>query len=244
LKLAVRAPVLLAPAAAALLLFAAPAAAHVTANPREATAGGYTYHAFRVGHGCEGSPTTKVAVQVPEGVVSVKPQETAGWTIAITNGPITPYDNHGETITEGVKEVSWTAATPLPDSHMQQFGLSMKMPDKPGETVYFPVVQTCRQGVHRWITIPVEGQEEPDEPAPGVKLVKAGHDAGHGAAGATDETNSPAADDSGRASDGEVAVQGGEVGSDDDNTLAVIALALGLAGLATGGVSLLRTRSR
>lgn len=229
-----RIPAGLGVAAAALALSAGPALGHVTANPRQATAGGYTYHAFRVGHGCEVSPTTKVAVSIPDGVTSVKPQEVTGWEIDITMGAITPYESDGEAVSEGVTEVSWTGG-PLPDTHMQQFGLSMKMPDRAGETIYFPVVQTCEEGVHRWIAIPVEGEEEPDEPAPGVMLLAAEGD-GQGSAAGTEES----ATDTG---DADPVAQSGEVDGDDSDTLAVVALIVGIAGLLTGGAALVRTRS-
>jgi uncharacterized protein YcnI len=226
-----RIPAVLAAVSIGVLSATAPAFAHVTANPGEATAGGYTYHAFRVGHGCEGSPTTKVALGIPDGVVSVKPQEVAGWKIDIIMGPITPYDSHGQAVSEGVKEVLWTGG-PLPDNHMQQFGLSMKMPDKPGETIYFPVVQTCQQGVTRWIELPGSGQGEPELPAAAVKLLaEAAEDAAPG---------DPAK--AGTTSDAPAITQTGQAKDDDSNTLSMAALVIGSAGVLIGGVSFFRKR--
>jgi uncharacterized protein YcnI len=48
----------------------------------------------------------------------------------------------------------------------------MKLPEVAGQTLYFPVVQECQQGTHRWIEIPAAGQRWNDlrEPAPFVKL--------------------------------------------------------------------------
>ena len=41
-----------------------------------------------------------------------------------------------------------------------------------GKTLYFPVVQECEKGVHRWIEIPAgKTGERLDEPAPGIKLL-------------------------------------------------------------------------
>jgi uncharacterized protein YcnI len=39
--------------------------------------------------------------------------------------------------------------------------------------LYFPVVQECEKGVHRWIEIPAAGKSPGDypSPAPGLKLV-------------------------------------------------------------------------
>ena len=141
----VRIPAALGAAAAALLITASPAAADVGIDVTEVPAGGYTFGTFRVPHGCDGSPTTKIAIQIPDGVVSVKPEAVAGWKIDIVRGPITPYDSHGTMISEGVKEVSWTGG-PLADEHVAQFGMSMKMPDTAGETIYFPVVQPAPRG--------------------------------------------------------------------------------------------------
>lgn len=65
------------------ILAAAPAAAHVTANPNEGRAGGFAFHEFRVGHGCGDSPTTEVSIQIPEEVVSVTPEVQPGWEIEL-----------------------------------------------------------------------------------------------------------------------------------------------------------------
>jgi Uncharacterized protein conserved in bacteria len=235
-----RISVVLGAGALGLALSAGPAFAHVTANPGEATSGGYTYHQFRVGHGCEGSPTTKVTVHIPDGVVSVKPEVEPGWKVATVKGPITPYDNHGETVTEGVKEVSFTAEAPLPDDQMTQFGISMKMPDKAGDTLWFPVVQQCQTGELRWIDIPVAGQDEPEQPAPGIKLVAAASEGEATAADAHDEAASQADPTTGEEA---AAVQAGRV-KDDSDTLAIVALVVGIAGLLTGGYSLKTTRRR
>ena len=222
-----------------LALTAGPAFAHVSANPGDATAGKSTNQQFKIGHGCDGSPTTKVTFFIPEGVVGVKPEVEPGWTIEAKVGAITPYDSHGETISEGVKELTFVAGTPLPDDQVTFFGLSMTMPDKAGETIHIPVVQTCRQGELRWIDIPVEGQEEPEHPAPGIELLaaEAGSD-GHGAA-AGDSAEGEAAAEGEDAS----AVQSGTV-ADNDNTLALIALVVAVAGLLTGGASLALARKK
>ncbi|CAN5234915.1 YcnI family protein [soil metagenome] len=150
-----------------------PAAAHVTARPDEATAGAYFQTAFNVGHGCDGSATVAVRVKIPDGVVSVKPQMKAGWTVEIRKRTLAaPQPGlHGKTITDTVDEVSWRGG-PLPDSLYDTFGVTMKLPDTPDQTLYFPVVQECEKGTNRWIEIPAAG-EGPDrlhEPAPGIRL--------------------------------------------------------------------------
>jgi len=76
-------------------------------------------------------------------------------------------------VTEGVKEVSWSGN--LPDDYYEEFVVAAYLTDdlQPGRTLYFPVVQECENGVHRWIEIPADGKSAGDykEPAPGVKLL-------------------------------------------------------------------------
>lgn len=149
------------------------ASAHVTVQPSEAVAGAYFQTAFTVAHGCEGSPTIAVRIKLPDGVLSVKPQMKPGWTVEIKTrkleGPLPSM--HGKTITETVDEVSWRGGA-LPDNLYDTFGLQMKLPDTPGKPLYFPVVQECEKGVHRWIEIPAAGQNHDAlrEPAPVVRL--------------------------------------------------------------------------
>jgi periplasmic copper chaperone A len=172
---------------AALLVasFALPAAAHVTANPSEASSL-YFKTDFRIPHGCDGSATTAVRVQIPEGVTNAKPQVVAGWEIEVIRTELDePVEGgHGETITDRVSEIAWRGG-PLPDAHLQEFGLSMRLPDAAdveGGVLWFPVVQECEDGEHRWIEIPdtVEQWGDLDEPAPYVRLASTGGGDGHG----------------------------------------------------------------
>lgn len=150
------------------------ASAHVTLDNGEAVTGSYYKATFTVPHGCDGAPTTRVRVQIPDGVTSIKPQPRSGWKLAIAKEKLaTPLDNgHGGQITEAIREVSWTGG-PLPDEQFEEFKIQMKLPDAPNTTVYFPVVQDCPKGaVNRWIEIPAAGQSSHSLklPAPGLKL--------------------------------------------------------------------------
>ncbi len=159
--------------AVALAVIASPAAAHITTQPNEAPAGSYFQSAFNVPHGCGGSGTVALRVKIPDGVVAVKPQMKAGWEVAIKMRPLDKpaAAGHGPAATETVDEVSWRGG-PLPDNLYDTFGLVMKLPDAPGQTLYFPIVQECQQGVHRWIEIPTGEQswEGLHEPAPFIRL--------------------------------------------------------------------------
>jgi len=161
-------------AAVAVLLFGlavGDANAHVTANPDQAPADSWFRTALRVSHGCEGTPTVAVRVRMPDGVLSVRPEMKPGWEISITMRTLDqPIEGPHETVTEVVDEVAWRGG-PLPDAYFDEFGLSMRLPAEEG-TLYFPTVQECEEGVHRWIEIPSAGQEWGDleQPAPFVTI--------------------------------------------------------------------------
>ena len=157
-------------------LVASPAAAHVYLEGKQATVGASYKAVFAVPHGCSGSPTIKIRVQSPEGVIAVKPMPKAGWNVDIVEGQYaSAYDYHGNKLTAGVKEVVWSGGN-LPDRNYDEFVVSSFLTDslKPNTTLYFPVVQECEKGVSRWIEIPAVGaahSHEDKSPAPGVKLL-------------------------------------------------------------------------
>lgn len=150
-----------------------PAHAHVTLEQQRATAGGYYKAVLRVPHGCKNSPTTAVRVRIPDGVTGVKPQPKPGWKVEIVREALDPpvVDRHGHTVTERVASIHWTGGRLL-DEHYDEFVMRVRLPDTPGQTIYFPTVQDCEVGVHRWIEIPAEGRSRSDydEPAPQLTL--------------------------------------------------------------------------
>ena len=166
-------------AASAALTAVSAASAHVATDPGKAPAGQSTTVGFGIGHGYEGSPTRSVSIQIPAGVTSAKPVPKPGWKITIKRGklPQPVKDFAGKTVTVGVLSVTWSGGN-LRDDHYDTFELRLGMPNTPGKTLYFPTVQRCTKGVYRWIQIPKAGQAEPEEPAPGVLLVKSS--GGHG----------------------------------------------------------------
>jgi periplasmic copper chaperone A len=221
----------LAAAVAVSLTAAAPAAAHITIAPGEAPADGYATLQVQVPHGCDGSPTKAIRVQIPESVPSVTPQVHPGWEVTTKDGPKDAVELHGETVTRGVKEVVWTVtdAGPLPDDRLDLFGMSVKLPaGKAGDPVYFPTVQQCVKGQDGWIQIPQQGESEDEleSPAPAVMLTAS--EGEHGGATATEHEDGSTAED-----------------SDDDGPstgLVIVALVLGGLGLLTGLIALMRGR--
>lgn len=161
-------------AVAAILCAATAAQAHITLEQREAAIGAPYRATFRVPHGCGNSPTVKIRVQIPTGVVGVKPMPKPGWQLDLVKGKYDkPYAMFHGSVTEGVKEVSWSGR--LPDDYYDEFVFSAYLTEDllPGQMLYFPVVQECESGVNRWIEIPEGGKSPADYkgPAPGVKLL-------------------------------------------------------------------------
>lgn len=171
------------PAAALLLaatMFPSPASAHVTLDRAEAPVGAGLRVAFKVGHGCSGSPTVKLRARIPDGLIAVKPMPKPGWQVETVKGKYDrPHAYFGNsTLTEGVREVVWSGGK-LADDHYDEFVISGFVAGgmKPGVMLYLPVVQECEAGVERWIEIPAAGKTADDykQPAPGLKLLpKAG----------------------------------------------------------------------
>ena len=220
------------------LAVAAPAGAHVSATPSTAAAGSYTVLTMSVPHGCDGSPTTKIEIQVPESVLSVTPTRNPYYDlekrIEELDEPLT--DAHGNEVTERVASVVYTATTPLPEGQRDTFELSFQVPDVPGETLAFPTVQTCRQGRADWVQLSENGDgEELEHPAPSFEVLPAEDDGSHGS-DATDATDA-AAEEPGEGTTAEAArVEG-------SGPLSWAGLVLGGLGLLAGGTALARSRS-
>ncbi|WP_374457933.1 YcnI family protein [Nocardioides sp.] len=227
-----RACALPAATAAIALVVAAPASAHVGATVTDASAGAFTVATFSVPHGCEGSPTTKIEIQVPESVLSVTPTRNPYYelesTITQLDEPTT--DAHGNEVTERTSSITYTATTPLPDGERDTFELSFQVPDAEGEVLAFPTIQTCAKGSTDWIEVAAEGQDADalEHPAPSFEILPASGEGHHGEA-ASEE---PEATEATEADD-----------TDSSAALGWAGLAAGLVGLAAGGLALARTRT-
>ncbi len=167
--------------AAALLSLASVAQAHTTLETQQAPVASTYKAVMRVGHGCEGAPTLKLRVRIPEGVINVKPMPKPGWEMETVKAPYgKTYEYYGTAMSEGVREIVWTGK--LLDEHYDEFVFRAYLTDslKPDTMLYIPVVQECEGGkADRWIEIPAEGKSADDyeHPAPGLKLLprKASH---------------------------------------------------------------------
>ncbi len=137
-----------------------PVLAHIVLSEPTAIAGSYYKASLRVGHGCNGSSTKGISVQVPAGFQGAKPQPKAGWTLATRKAKLaTPYLSHGKTVTEDVVELRWTAASQeaaLPDDQFDEFAFMGRLPDRAGP-LWVKVLQTCESGQNDWSEVPAHG---------------------------------------------------------------------------------------
>ncbi|HEY8523654.1 MAG TPA: DUF1775 domain-containing protein [Acidimicrobiales bacterium] len=224
--------------AAGVLVVAAPmAAAHVSVNPGEAPKGGYAALTFRVPNERDDASTTEVEVNIPleTPIANVRVQPKPGWTYRIERTELDePIESHGEEITEVVSSITWTGGE-IGASEFDEFNVSVGPLPTDVDQIYFPSIQTYSSGeVVRWIEEPVEGEDEPENPAPVLTLVDPEEDGGggSGAGGASDE------------SAGGLTVENAATQDDVDgaSTLGIVGIVVGVLGLAAGGFALLRTR--
>lgn len=139
------------------------ASAHVVLAQKSAPAGTYYRAQFMVGHGCQGSPTVSVQVDIPDGVPVVRPQPKPGWTLSYETGPLAePALVHGKQRTEGIRRVTWSGGR-LPDEQFDEFGMMLFLA-RPGR-LHFRVLQSCESGANDWSGVASEGGAKPAFPA-------------------------------------------------------------------------------
>ncbi|MFD3838927.1 YcnI family protein [Streptomyces sp. NPDC058642] len=218
-------------AAVGVLTAAGAASAHVTVHPesyaRGATDGTLT---FRVPDEEDSASTTEVQFFLPTdhpllGVL-VAPRD--GWSAKVTDTRLkTPVKTDDGTITDAVSEITWTGGK-IGAGQYEDFDVAFgQLPDDTGRLA-FKALQTYSDGkTVRWIEEAAQGDEEPENPAPVVKLTAEGAEEG-GTTVTTTATSSKAAADS------------------SDSTargLGVAGLTVGVLGLAAAVFAVVRTRS-
>jgi len=178
-RAALRAGVIVSIASTAALVGAAPALAHVTAQPGQAEQGGYTVISLRVPTESDTAGTVKLQVSLPTDhpITSVRTTPRPGWTAATTTAKLDPpVERYGRTVTEAVDTVTWTAdpGTRIGPGEFADFALSLgPLPTDVTELV-LPAVQTYDDGeVVAWNQPPAADGSEPERPAPAVTLTPA-----------------------------------------------------------------------
>src|SRR3954469_16795601 len=170
-------------------LLVVPAAwGHVTVNPNEVPAGSFARFDLRVPNEEASADTTKVTVQLPEGLNFTSFQPKAGWTRTVTKVKLAkPVQSDDGPVTERIATVTWSGGTIAP-GEFDEFGFTAQVPDTEGSVLVFPTVQTYSDGAAvRWI-----GAADADEPAPRVTLAAAASGDHHD----TTTTTAPSSEDS------------------------------------------------
>lgn len=159
---------------AAFAVSAGPAFAHIAVSSGPATAGATQVISLGIGHGCEGSDTLRVRVEVPPAVVSVRPlnSEFGPAVLELSDAGL-------------VAAVIWEkpeADLLSADTHYSELKLRIRVPDAPFTKLLFPTYQSCRteDGTElesEWTAI-AEGEHESESgpgPAPALTILPKQH---------------------------------------------------------------------
>ena len=226
-------------AASTVLLLAGTASAHVSVQPQgEAAKGGYATINFKVPNERDNASTTKLEVNFPTDhpLASVMPQPVPGWKIVVTKSKLAkPLEIHGNKIDEAVSKVTWSAEGGKNDlgirpGQFQQFPLSVGQLPEDADQLVFKAIQTYdNKDVVRWIEEQKDGAEEPESPAPVLKLTAATTDE-HGTAA---KTGAAGAD---RTKDEHTEASSAPSSSSDTTArvLGIVGILIGAAGVAFG----------
>ena len=232
---ALRLGTVLSVAGTAALLGAAPAFAHVTAQPGAVAQGSYSVVTMRVPNESDTAGTVKLEVTLPADhpLASVRTSPIPGWTATTTEAPLNPPVQSGERVLDkAVRTVTWTAnpGTRIGPGQFVDFPLSLGPLPTGVDELTLPAVQTYDDGeVVSWSQPANADGSEPENPAPTLRLTPAapGGDDDHAAMGAP-----PAAP----------AAPAADATDSTARWLAGAGLLVGALGLGVGGGAVLRTR--
>ncbi|MDX3690511.1 YcnI family protein [Streptomyces europaeiscabiei] len=226
-------------AGSAVLLLSGPAFAHVSvAAEGTAAKGGYATVNFKVPNERDDATTTKLEINFPTDhpIASAQPEAIPGWKIKVTKAKLDkPVELHGEQIDEAISKITWTAADDgIAAGFFQKFPVSMgQLPENTDELVFKAIQTYSNKEVVRWIEVPKDGEEEPENPAPVLALSAAAEDH-HGSSGdSTASDESEDADDA-KAASNETAAAPADTSDTTARVLGIVGIVVGAAGVAYG----------
>jgi uncharacterized protein YcnI len=198
---------------AVLVVLPAAASAHVELKPRSAPAAGEKRLALVVENERADASTEGIDVQLPQ-LVTVVPRPPSGWAARVRGRRL-------------VFEARRDSAKIAGEETLKRFAFTATLPDRPGTTLGFKVLQTYDDGeVVRWI-----GSAGSEEPAARLRLTAAKSAEEDSTTGKDGSAEPPAGQRSG----------GGE---DDGGSALTIVLLIAIAAAAAGSVLWLRSRRR
>jgi periplasmic copper chaperone A len=209
------------------IVVAGTASAHVSVSTTDAAPGGYGKFTFRVPNESDTASTVALRIQIPEqaAMTSLRTQPIPGWTVTRTTTDLAkPLEFQGETITSYVSVIEFRAAAGggIGPGEFQEFALSGG-PFPEADQLTFPAVQVYSDGSETaWIEPSVEGQAEPEHPAPVLDLAAA-------AAGSSGATGSAGSAEAGHSHETAGSSPGGVA-----LFVAILALLVGIGGAVLG----------
>ena len=222
-----------------------PASAHVTVFSDDAAAGGYGKFTFRVPNESDTASTVALRVQLPAEapLSSLLAQPVPGWTVTTTSADLDrPVEVGGQEVSSYVSVVEFRAVDGggIRPGEFQEFSLSGG-PIPEVDRIVLPAVQSYSDGTEAaWIEPTVDGQPEPEKPAPvltlsGASVAGGGTSGSDGGGGAEPAGDAATAEGHGS----------GESTSAATSTriLAVLGLLAGVAGAGLGWLGYRRTVS-
>jgi uncharacterized protein YcnI len=217
--------------AAMIALGAGAASAHVTVNPDDTGADGYSHLTFNMPNESATAKTNKLEVKLPTDTpfTSVSVKQIDGWTAQVVTSELPkPVTVGGSTVTKAPTSVVWTAndaAHEIGQNQYQAFSLSVGRLPAAGTKVVLPAVQTYTDGsVVNWNETAQDGQPEPQHPAPSFTTTAA-----------DDATPAPSASPSAAAAQGSTTAT---PASQTNDVTGVWGLVLGALGVILGGAAL------
>jgi periplasmic copper chaperone A len=169
----VRAVAITGTAAAAVVLLAAPAFAHITVTPGSAVGGQSAVLTFHVPNEESNAQTVKVDIQIPTDhpIAQFLVKPVPGWSVTVKTVTLAkPLVTDDGSFSQAVSEVIWSGGQIAP-GQFQDFSVSADPLPEGVSQLIFKAVQTYSNGdVVRWIDVPQPGQPAPDHPAPVLAL--------------------------------------------------------------------------
>lgn len=113
---------------------------------------------FSVGHGCDGADTLSVEIEIPEGVLSVRPEDGSLGMASLTR------NDAGDVTTVKWEKIESNVLDN--DDNYYRLYVRFRVPNEPFTQIYFPAHQTCMAAdgtitVVDWVNTTGEGDEEP-----------------------------------------------------------------------------------
>lgn len=150
--------------------------AQVLLEQTQAESGSYYKGVLIVTEGCNGAATTRITVDIPEGLQFAQPMPKAGWQLEIVKKPVQrPFFRDGIEITEAVRQITWSGNS-LHDIHFDEFIFRGRIGVGATSKLYFPVNQKCESGELFWDQIaetqPLTTATQQAEPTSVIELME------------------------------------------------------------------------